>query len=334
MTETLSNRSRVLFRVYLLHHYWLDDGATVFDLMPNAPLRDYRLLTYDRRIFVDVAPTPATAAVLAGLGATYKDMGLGFMVGVPEGTVVPADVVLQFVLTVRDAGFYNYTSLTMRSQQIYEIFYPPEKTIYRFKENVPVLSNQTGTSRQLATGKALFLSQEFPALKADDQVEAMVLSGGSLFQLTGDQPGAGQQQLAATATDLPVFVNQADVPAITPPPGMSGAPPRGIRLGVDLPDSVSMVVELAAFRGGDFSFLDNIGQPLATPPAFQVRFKNRSTLWKYYDKNTGGFQSAETVPLPLTHFGNAGTRTKPSEGFVKAMKTGTQITQLVSEVFV
>jgi len=335
MPEQLQNRCRVLFRVFLMHHYWLDDGATVFDLMPNAPLRDYRLLTYDRRIFVDVAPTLSTAAVLAGLGATYKDMGLGFLVGVPDGTVIPPDVVLRFVATVRDAGFYNYTALTMRSQQIYEIPYPPENTIYRFKENVPVLSNVTGVSRQLATGKGLFLSQEFPAIASDDRVEALVLSGGGLFQLTGDQPGAGLQQLGGTAANLPVFVNQADVPVIVPPAGMSGAPPRGIRLNSDIPDGVSALIELSAFRGGgDFGFVDGGGQALATPPAFQVRFKNRSTLWKYFDKNTGGFQSAETAPLPLTHFGNAGTRTKPSEGFVKALKTGNQITQLVSEVFV
>ena len=44
--------------------------------------------------------------------------------------------------------------------------------------------------------------------------------------------------------------------------------------------------------------------------------------------------STEPGPLPMTYFGNAGLKRKPSEGLVKAVKNGNQVTQLVSEIFI
>ena len=334
MSEQLVNQCDLLFQLHLLHHYWLDDGATVFDLFPTADQRNKRLLFYDRRPFLTIAPTASTANILAGLGAIYKDTGLGCLVAVPADTVLPVDMLLEFVVTVADDAFHNYTALTLRTQQIREIYYQPEDTVYRYKENVAVLSNLTGATRGTGLDTSLFLSQEFPALAADDLAEAMFLSGNVLSQLTGDQPGAGVQQLSATATDLPVFLNQGDLPVIVPPPGLLGAPNRGIRLSDDLPDQVFALIQLSAVRSGDFSFVDGNGQAKATNPVFQVRFKNRSTLWQYFDKNTSAFISAEAAPLPLTCYGNAGSKQKPSAGFVKAVQSGSQITQLVSEIFI
>jgi hypothetical protein len=142
--------------------------------------------------------------------------------------------------------------------------------------------------------------------------------------------------LGAQATNLPVFVHQGDVPVIVPPAGLVGAPPRGILLSDDIPDQVFAVIQLAAVRpdDDDFSFIDSNGHAKTVGPVFQVRFKNRSTVWRYLNKNTGAVVSTETEPLPLTHFGNAGTKQKPSEGLVKAETSGGKITRLVSEIFV
>jgi hypothetical protein len=49
--------------------------------------------------------------------------------------------------------------------------------------------------------------------------------------------------------------------------------------------------------------------------------------------NSGLLVSAETEPLPLTRYGNANNKQKPSQGLVKAVKSGDRITQLVSEIF-
>ena len=157
-----------------------------------------------------------------------------------------------------------------------------------------------------------------------------------MLQLTSDGPNPATQQLDAQATNVPAYVHQADAPAIVPPQGLSGAPARGVRLSADITDDVFALLSLTAVRAddADFSFVDGAGAPKADHPVYQVRFKNRSTVWKYLNKHTGAVDTTEASPLPLTYFGNAGTKQKPSEGFVKADMTGTKITRLVSEIYV
>jgi len=287
------------------------------------------------RSFLAVAPTAAAAKAFKGLGCVYKNTALGFVAAVPNGAVIPADAIFEFIVTVQNPAFFNYTALTLRPQKIYELYHQPEDKTYRYKENVPVLSNLTGATRGADPGKSLFLSKEIPALTANDQVESLVNEGGALLQLTADQPGVGTQQLANQATDLPVFVHQGDAPAITPPAGLNGAPPRGVTLKDDIPDDVFAVIRLSAVRADDddFSFIDAGGQAKKPNPVYQIRFKNRSTTWRYFNKNTGAVDFTEPNPLPLTRLGNAGTKQKPSEGLVKAVKSGDRITQLVSEIF-
>ena len=69
-------------------------------------------------------------------------------------------------------------------------------------------------------------------------------------------------------------------------------------------------------------------------PVYQVRFKNRSTVWTYLNNATGAVLSTEANPLPLTYFGNAGTKQKPFRRLVKAETSGTKITRLISEIYV
>ncbi len=47
-SERIVNGYARLFELHLLHHYWLDEGATVFDAMADAG-RQRRLLDYDVR---------------------------------------------------------------------------------------------------------------------------------------------------------------------------------------------------------------------------------------------------------------------------------------------
>jgi hypothetical protein len=163
-----------------------------------------------------------------------------------------------------------------------------------------------------------------------------VVSGGALLQLTSDGPGATTQQLDAQATDLPVYVHQADAPAIIPPAGLTGAPARGVRLSAEVSDDVFALMSLTGVRADNdaFSFVDATGAAKAAPPVYQVRFKNRSTVWTYLDKQTGAVNAIEASPLPLTYFGNAGTKQKPSRGLVKAQLSGARVSRVISEVYV
>jgi hypothetical protein len=339
MIERISNGYRRLFEIRLLHHYWLDEGATVFDLLAEQTKKDTRLLQYDVRSFLAVTPTVATLEALRGFRGVYKNTALGCLAAVPDHVVVPHDAMFEFIVTVRKAEVFNYTdytALTLRPQKIYEVYYQPEERTYRYKENVPVLSNLTGAARGTGLNKALFLSREISALAADDQVEALILSGSALVQLTSDQPGASTQQLHDPATALPIFVHQGDVPAIVPPSGLVGAPARGVILSSDITNDVFVLIRVSAIRAddGDFSCIDSSGHAKTAHPVFQVRFKNRSTIWQYLNKSTGVVDATEPHPLPLTYFGNAGTKQKPAAGLVKAVKSGTKIAQLVSEIFV
>lgn len=339
MVERASTPYQVLFEVRLLHHYWLDSGKQSFDSL-SSDVQTSRLLGYNVQPILNVAPTPSTAALLAGLGCVFKATGSGFIVATAPVAPIAADTVFSFVVSIADGQMTDYTALTWRSQAVYEAFDPtdnsPDRIVYRYKENVPVLSNLTGATRVNGPVTTLYLSREIPAPNASDAVEALILSAGALEQLTSDNPGATTQTLASDATTLPVFVNQGDAPPITPPAGVTGAPARGIQLSPDVADNVFAFITLTAVRAGNaaFSFVDGAGAPKSPWPVFNVRFKNRSTLWTYLDKQTGAVTATEAAPLPLTYFGNAGTKQKPSRGIVKAQMSGVKVTQLISEIYV
>ena len=336
MSERMSSRYERLFDVRLLHHFWLDDGVTVFDRIADQAKKDARLLTYDARSFLTSRPTAATERKLGGFGCVFRETTLGFVVAARDTAIMPPDATFDFIVAVSDPTFFGYTALTLRPQKLHELVNPADGAAYRYKENVPVLSNLTGAARGTGASRVLFLSREIPAPDASDQVEALVLSGGALVQLTSDNPGAATRQLAAQATDLPLYVHQADAPAIVPPAGLAGVPARGVRLSADIPDDVFMLISLSAVRAddGSYSFVDATGAPKADAPTYHIRFRNRSTVWTYLDQRTGAVESTEPGPLPLTRFGNAGTKQKPSRGLVKAEKSGSRITRLISEIYV
>ncbi|AVA23122.1 MULTISPECIES: hypothetical protein [unclassified Rhizobium] len=336
MTERATTAYRRLFEVRLLHHYWLDEGARIFDNLPAVGWQA-RLLAYDVRSFLEIRPTQSTGNLLRGLGCIFRPTSLGFVVAAPKAAAIDQTTALSFAVSVIDSDFFDYTALTLLPRKIYELSDPtdntPDRATYRFKENVSVLSNLTGAMRGSGVNATLFLSRETPAPDATDRVEALVKSGTKLMQLTSDNPGATKQQLG-TLTGLPLYVNQADAPPIVAPAGISGAPARGVALLDDVPDDVFLLIRLGAVRAdnGAFSFVDGNGAPKVTPPVYQVRFKNRATFWSYRKKKDDSI-TVEPDALPLTHFGNAGTRQKPS-GTVRAEQSGTKITRLVSDIYV
>ncbi|SOD92842.1 hypothetical protein [Spirosoma fluviale] len=318
MAESTTSRYKRLFELRILHHYWLDNGSTLFDLLDDA-VKVRRLLTYDVRQLISLTPTESTQKTLKKLGGIYRATTLGCVVAVPDGTPVPADTRFDLILTVQDPAFFQYTALTLSRQTIREYYNRASDGYDRYKTGVPVLSNLTGISRTINGVKSLFLSKEIPTLaaSANAKVESLARSGAKLVQLTSSQPDATTQQLAAQANTQPVYLHQDDVPLIDAPPALSEFPPtglRGIQLSAEIPDNVYTLVRITAERPGDadFSCVVN-GLPKAVPPVFEIRFKNRSTIWQYIDKRTGDLLSTEPDPLPLTLFSeDNNTRLKPS----------------------
>lgn len=337
MAEHVRRVNKRLFEVRLFHHYWLDEGIAVFDhdSFFDQKKKDSRLQSYDVRSFVAITPTERTAKALKRFGCLYKESALGFLITTTNQFAISSDTIFEFIVTVKDPAFFNYTALTLRPQATYELYHQSEHKAYRYKENVVVCSNLTGASRGTALAKSLFLSKEIPGIAAGDLVESLILDSSDVYQLTSDQPGALQQKIDK-AIDLPVFVHQDDVPVLMPPPGLAGVPERGIMLTDDIPDKLFALIRLSAVRNNDsdFSFIDGTGYAKSVPPIFQIHFKNRSTYWHYCDKNSQTSIDIELNPLPLTFFGNAGQKQKPSVDVVKAVMNDKQVTQLFSEIFV
>lgn len=328
-----------LFEVRLLHHYWLDDADTVFDAIPDDAVKSQRLLTYDVRQVLAVEPSAATAAAIAGLRGVFRMTGLGFLVAVPDDAVVPLDAALEFFVTVTAPDLANYTALSLRPQPIVDVTDPADsEVIHRYKANVPVLSNLTGASQGAGADKRLFLSQPYVnGANAGDGVEALVTSGTNLRQLTGDPPAAPFQVLGPKS-DHPVYVHQGDIAPITPPPGSAGAPAGGIEMTPDTPPAVAAVIRLVPRRGDDaaFSFANADGTPRTPPRVFEVHLRNRWTTWRYRKKGDGSISATEADPLPLTHFGNAGTKQKPSTAGISFERDNSdppKITRLVSDIY-
>ena len=335
MSERLSQNYRLLFELRVLHHYWLDEGAEVYDQLSDPELKQRRLAGYDVRRFLEFVPAGSTLALLNAYRARWVETSLGLLVAVPDGTAIADEDRFEFAVKIKNQDFFNYTALTFMPQRIFDGYDSENENYHRFKENVPVLSNLTGTLRGSGANVVLYLSKDYPPLAADDGVEALVLSGTALLQLISDQPAAVTQTLTTQADQFPVFIHQGDLPQLVPPPGMVGLPERGIELTDALPSSLFALIRLFAVNPSNdaFSLIDN-GLVKAEPPVFEMRLKNRSTFWRYIDRNTGSMESEEPDPLPLTFFGNAGSTRKPSELQVKAVFDGSKIAKLVSEVFV
>jgi hypothetical protein len=334
MAERIVNSYKRLFEVRLLHHYWLDEGAVTFDAILPDTLRQRRLLTYDARTFFAIEPTPATAKLLSGLSCVFKATGIGFVVAAPAGVSILPGAVFEFVLKVIRPDFFNYTALTMRKQQIYEIYHQPTGRIYRYKSGVYVFSNSTGTSK----GSVLYLSRPMPVAGTGPYpAEALLAVAGQLYQAVRDTalaPPSAHWQLVDAGAAWPVYAHQQDVPSIVPLPGMIDAPGRGIELTEGLPDDLFALIRLEPLAAGaGMGLLTGTGG--LREPVFEIRFKNRSTSRDYYSKRTG---TPELVPgdlFPLTFFGNAGPEQKPAIDGVKAQLSPTgEIERIFSEIFI
>ncbi|MFH1120009.1 MAG: hypothetical protein V1775_09300 [Bacteroidota bacterium] len=333
MSERVTTGYKRLFEVRILHHYWLDEGAVIYDNLSEA-VKTKKLLNYRLNGVVGIKPSPRTSSLLSGLKAIARQTSLGLVVVVPEDSPVPDDAQFVFTIEVEDTGFFRYTSFTLQDNKIVDCYSPGEDIIYRYKENVPVFSNLTGVPRGTGPGKQLFLSKEIPVPTATDKVEYLISSGGALLQLTGSQPGAGTIELSASAASMPVFYNQHDSPVVVAPQGLTGAPARGIQLTSEVPDNVFGIISISAVKPGDPDYsCTSGGIAKENYPVFQIRMKNRSVTWKYLNKNTGDLVSESTTPLPLTFSGNAGSKQKPSAGLIKADYEGGDPTGRIERIY-
>lgn len=273
--DTIHVRHQTLFSVKLLHHYFLDKKDTPFDDQ-TADEKLKSLAGYDARSMFNVRPTAETAKTLAGNGLLFKTHGLGFTIigkgqsdglgGFENVPKLATGTRLRFVLTVKDALFYQYSSpfLNKEKDRIEKAATPNEQDkVFR---KVFFLSNLVGNDANAITPQLakppLVVAQPTDVF----MVETIMRFGGNVMQVKQRDTtlGIDQWQLISPTR----FVTGNDLVEIERTP--------------DLPPDIFGLIEIvqddtiinAAYR------LYNLDSSLASPK-FEVRIKNRSTWWRY-----------------------------------------------------
>lgn len=306
--------------------------------------RDKRIRRYDLRKVLHIRPTTSTEVLLGRLRGVFRQTATGFLIAVPPTTSVPNTARFDFVVTVEDGNFFLYTGLPFfknepgkvaRNQKIVDVRH--DKQVLRYKPNVFVFGNTFGTSRKTRVNQPddwFFLNHEIPAYGANMPLlaEWLVRHNNSVYRAMRDNPvmppspmDVANNELLKNwqhlsfwpsltnnvvapfdAGKLPPYVNQDDIPDITPPPGVTGAPAKGILLTGDLPDDIFALIQIEAMPPrAEFQLL--AGGQLRTPhPVFDLHFKNRATYWRFFSKNNKKYAELPfSPPRGLTAFGNA-----------------------------
>jgi hypothetical protein len=329
MVEKIINSYIKLFEIRILHHYWLDYGKTLFDDIEEE--RKYKIISnYNCQRIFSIFPTKQTENILSGLQCIYKNTPFGFIVLSKKDTLFKGKIEFEFVILSKDPYLFNYTALTLPVRNIFEYYSQTKKKKYRYKENVPTLTNIFGCKN---SGGELFLSQEY--IDKTNRIEEFFIDDNKLMQNYGNSeshvlyPEKGLKS-------LPIFVNQRDILTIEKGSVDDDSPScKGIMLQEGIPDTIFSFIRISTVNdmNKDFSLIDG-EKAKKNAPIFQIRLKNRSTCWKYIDKKTGNIIE-ETQILPLTHFGNAGIRKKPSiEGIPKIIcDENNNIMKIISDIY-
>ncbi len=292
--DVIQIRYPVLFTVKLLHHYFLDSKTASFDEL-SADVKVKMLAGYDVRSIFNIRPTKETARVLAGNGLSFKPHNMGFTVltkqhptsgggGFDPPEKIPADTHLQFLLTVNDPLFYQYSApfLKQEPSRIEKAATLGEQDKVFLK--AWHLSNSVGTSAtslppQLAkTPKSAALPQ------APFSVESIMSVGGVVKQA---------KEHAANLTD-------AHWQTIFNGRFVSGEDLLEMEVTENIPLDTFAVIEIVP--GDDIAKpeyrLYKPDNSLASP-VFEIRIKNRSTWWRYQNQPQGQPPIPDTY-LPLT----------------------------------
>lgn len=138
-----------LFRVKILHRFFLDKGTDDFKSMNDAD-QQKQLKDYDFRSFLKVSPTTESRQRLNGYNLVFKQISTGFTIWskVEENDdalpFIPLadDLEFTFLLQVNDARFYNYTDLKMENAD--KLYYLSNRQLDTEPNNFPLIDKAGG----------------------------------------------------------------------------------------------------------------------------------------------------------------------------------------------
>ncbi|MDD2313556.1 MAG: hypothetical protein PHE44_09385 [Proteiniphilum sp.] len=130
-----------LFRIDILHRFFLDKGTVKFDSMSETE-QTRQLKEYDFRFMLDVSPTHETVAKLNGHSLLLNRDSTGLAVWYKEAVeeqnrpsiALDDNLALTFLIQIKDPLFYNYSELLI--ENVGKLFYlsnrKPETEISSF----------------------------------------------------------------------------------------------------------------------------------------------------------------------------------------------------------
>jgi hypothetical protein len=357
-----------LFEVKIIHHYFLDKGATCFDDLP-ADDQSALLSRYDVSSFFEIKPTDETLMTLSKYRCVFKNTSAGFLVGVKirkneTGDFLPfvdfaPDLKFTFKIRITDRNFLNYTSLPLlnNSGKIYSFnnltegnnkkypclakFAPVFDGSKKYSSGDLVRNNATDLAKLYIAKKITipnpltdtdawqedFLSLPTSYVNSNDMVDTCK----GILNYTSASLNAGLTAIIKNKTGVTV------TPRITlmtvPKPGdpvndvtmmqfdFRSLPGDFYSIKTsDTPDAVEYYYSpsgisdlfgiMEIFINSDdqhYSPVDINGHLLKdgvklVHPVYHLRFKNRSTMWRYLGK---GYPPSGkmTGPYPLTKYG-------------------------------
>lgn len=122
MAENITTGYKRLFEVRLLHHYWLDEGNSVFDSF-DADKRNNKLLNYNCAGLFIIKPTPVTSAMMRVIKAIARQTGTGLVVTVPKNTVIPDDCFFTFTIDINEPSVFTIPHLPFKAGKLLNVIH-------------------------------------------------------------------------------------------------------------------------------------------------------------------------------------------------------------------
>ncbi|MDR7209482.1 hypothetical protein [Flavobacterium piscis] len=116
----------LLFEVTFFHNYFLNNGEETFESM-SAAAKEKMLQKFSIDAFTTITPTLKTNTVLKNYKMVFKKTKTGFRVYIKVKETdaidpfirIPVDLNLNFLITINDYQFENYTNLDFAFNQVF-----------------------------------------------------------------------------------------------------------------------------------------------------------------------------------------------------------------------
>lgn len=116
----------LLLEVTLLHNYFLNNGEETFASMSNDD-KEKMLQKFNTDVFTTITPTLETYTILQNYKMVFKESKTGFKIYIKVKEddetdpfiKVPADLNLNFLITIHDYQFENYTNLEFTPNRVF-----------------------------------------------------------------------------------------------------------------------------------------------------------------------------------------------------------------------